>query len=62
MGAFVVAGIVFVATLLWSTFVFMGDAMNDTTGLNGTSAGWWLLGGTIVSGLIAATHWVHMGW
>ena len=62
MGAFILAGLVFLITLAFSVFVFMGDMMSDETGLNGTSAGWWLLGGTVVSVAVASTHWLHIGW
>lgn len=62
MGAFILSVIVFVLTLLWSAFVLMSDAAGDITGLNGTTAGWWLLGGTLLSILIASSHWLHIGW
>lgn len=62
MGAFFVAGFIFTCTLALSFFVLILDASNDTTGQQGTSAGWVLLAGTIVSALIASSHWWTITW
>lgn len=63
MGAFIIAGLVFVITVVLSVLTLFGDAMNDTRGDGGTSAGWVLGIGTICAALIAASHWMpNVGW
>ena len=63
MGAFIIAGLIFAITLALSALVLFGDAMSDTTGQGGTSAGWVLGGGILIAALVLASHWLpHIGW
>lgn len=63
MMAFVVAGIVFVVTVLAALFVMLGSGMSDNPSDN-SSAGFkttfWV--GTGLALLIAGSHWIHWTW
>lgn len=63
MMAFVVAGIVFVVTVLAALFVLLGNGMSDNPSNNssaGFKATFWV--GTIISILIAGSHWISWSW
>lgn len=62
MGAYIISGIILVVTIIWSGLIFFADAMNDTTGNHGTTAGWWFLGGAMLSGAVLSTHFFSIGW
>ncbi len=62
MGAFILAGIVIIATLaiafLQSFAVYM-----STTGTGDSGAGSTLIWGFMLAAIIAASHWMpHIGW
>jgi hypothetical protein len=62
MGAFIIAGIAFAITIV-VTVVTFGAASMSETGLDGPNPFVPLATGTIISALIAATHWLpHIGW
>lgn len=62
MGAFIIAGIVVVITILATVVYIFGNAMSDTTGQN-LNPFPILIGGLCLAALIAATHWLpHIGW
>lgn len=62
MGAFIIAGIIVVITILITALRIFAAMMSDTTGndLNPVPG---LLGGLALAALVAATHWLpHIGW
>ena len=61
MGAFILAGIVFVGTLALSGLMLFASMMSDSTD-NNMPITETLIGGTIIAVLIAASHWAHMTW
>jgi hypothetical protein len=62
MGAFIVAIIAFAITICVTVITFGAAAMSET-GLDGPNPFIPLVTGTIISVLIAATHWLpHIGW
>lgn len=66
MGAFVVAGIVAVITILITLFMLFAAGMSDA-GYAARDAEHQAIGvfltGMIIAALIAATHWLpHIGW
>jgi hypothetical protein len=62
MGAFIVAGLIFAATVFISIVVLFADGMSDTRGDGGTSAGWVFGSSTVISALVLGNHWSHIGW
>lgn len=62
MGAFIVAGIAFIITVV-ITIVTLWAAEMSETGLDGPNPWVPLISGTVISGLIAASHWMpNIGW
>lgn len=62
MGAFIIAVIVVVLTLLATTAYIFGNMMSDTTGTN-LNPFPILIGGIAIAALVAASHWLpHIGW
>jgi hypothetical protein len=62
MGAFIVAGVVFTITVLLSLLMLFAAGMSDQPGAE-SGAGGVFVGGTILSALILATHWMpSIGW
>lgn len=62
MGAFILAGIIVVITLLGTVVYIFGNAMSDTTGTNlNPFPG--LIGGLVLAAVVASSHWwPHIGW
>lgn len=64
MGAFILAGIVFVLTIIATVLILFGNMMSDNVadGNSGAFIGVFVTG-TVISVVIAATHWLpHIGW
>ncbi len=62
MGAFILAGVVFLFTLAACALVIGASMMSDSpnSSISPTPI---FIGGTIVSALILASHWMpHIGW
>lgn len=53
----VIAGLVFVVTLLWCFFLGFASSMSDAPSQDGLDILPWFIGGTVISLLIAASHW-----
>ena len=66
MGAFILAGLVFVVTLVVCVIGLMAAGMSDSpSGSDAVAADvlWWFIGGTCIAVLISATHFMsHIGW
>lgn len=64
MGAFIVSGLIVVATLLLSAFALVAEASGDTTGLHGAPVTMSIFcTGMGFAGLVLATHWMpSLGW
>jgi hypothetical protein len=63
MGAFIIAGIVFAVTVLATVAIIFADGMSDAPSVQGISPWPTLIGGSVISAMIAATHWMpHIGW
>jgi hypothetical protein len=63
MGAFIAAGLILAVTLTVSFLSLMAEAMNDTRGDGGIPRTLTIFGcGTVLSALVLASHWVHIGW
>ena len=63
MLAFIIAGIVFVGTLVICAFIFFADMMSDAPSEPGIPFLTPFIIGTIIAVLIAASHWLpHLGW
>ena len=62
VGAFILAAIIEVLTILATVLYIFGNAMSDTTGLN-LNPFPILIGGTVIALLVVASHWFpHIGW
>ena len=62
MGAFILAGLVFVGTVLLVLIIGFANGMSDSPGTSISSVPT-LIGGTVISALILASHWMpHVGW
>lgn len=62
MGAFIIAAIIEVITLLATAAYIFGNAMSDATG-NNLNPLPMLIGGTVIAALVASSHWLpHIGW
>lgn len=61
MGAFIVAGIVFVCTLGLSALMLFAQGMSDNPSATLPVLPTFLVG-TGIALAIAATHWLHLGW
>lgn len=62
MGAFILAGIIVVITIIATVVYIFGTAMSDVTG-QGSNPFPILIGGLVLAVLVAATHWLpHIGW
>jgi hypothetical protein len=64
MGAFIIAGVVFVLTLVACVIILWGASMKPAPSADDTApAKATFIGGTALSLLIAASHWLpHIGW
>lgn len=66
MGAFIIAALIFVGTLLLSALILFAAGMSDNPSASagaGRSALGTLIGGTVLSAIILASHWMpHIGW
>lgn len=62
MAAFIIAGIVFVVTILISAFMLFAAGMSDNTSESVPVTSTFVTG-TIIAILIATSHWLpHIGW
>ena len=62
MGAFIIAGLVFVGTLVLCAFMAFAAGMS-TTGNSDVPVGATFITGTVIAALIAGSHWMpHIGW
>lgn len=62
MGAFIIGGVVFVATLLLALLQVYAAGMSDAPGAS-SGAGSTLIAGSVIAALIIASHWLpHIGW
>jgi hypothetical protein len=64
MGAFILAGMVFVATILLSLLTLLGNGMSDNVADNNSGSFIIVFAvGTIISVLILGSHWApNIGW
>lgn len=64
MGAFIIAGIVFVITVLISLVMLFGAGMSDSpSAAASVPVKATFITGTVIALLIAASHWLpHIGW
>lgn len=62
VGAFIIAAIIELLTVLATAVYIFGNAMSDATGRN-LNPFPLLIGGTVIAALVAASHWLpHIGW
>jgi hypothetical protein len=62
MGAFILAGLVFVGAILLAGFVSFAQGMAAAPHYDNTPRSI-LIGGVVLAALIAASHWLpHIGW
>lgn len=63
MIAFILAGIVFVGTLAYCALMILAAGMSDSPSAAADIHPLPVfIGGTIIAALIAASHWLHIGW
>lgn len=66
MGAFIIGGIIFIGTLLICALMIFAAGMSDNPSAAqgaGSEAMSVLIGGSILSALTVASHWMpHIGW
>lgn len=64
MGAFIVAGVIFVGTILLSLLMLFAAGMSDSPSeAENVPVISTFVTGTIIAALIAASHWLpHIGW
>lgn len=63
--AFILAGLVFVVTIAISGLMLFASGMSDSPSASAEMGGqimWVFIGGTAISALIAASHWINIGW
>jgi len=62
MGAFIIAVIILVLTILGTILYIFGNAMSDTTG-NNLNPFPMFIGGCVLAAIVASSHWwPHIGW
>lgn len=61
--AFILAGVIFVITIVITAITAMGNMMSDNPSDN-NSGGFIIvfITGTAISAAFAASHWIHIGW
>jgi uncharacterized membrane protein YdcZ (DUF606 family) len=63
MGAFIIAGIVFAVTIGATVLIVFADGMSDAPSMQGISPWPTLIGGSLISAMILASHWMpQIGW
>lgn len=61
--AFGLAGLILLVTIAWCGVLMMANSMSDAPSMAGLDVVPWFIGGSVISGLIAASHWLpHWNW
>lgn len=61
MGAFILAGVIFVLSVGAAAFVAFAEGMRTAPEYDNMPAVI-LIGGCVLAAIVASTHWVHIGW
>lgn len=65
MGAFIIAGIIAALTIGWCLLELFASGMSDSPSASSEMAAsvpWHFAIGMIAAGLIAGSHFIHIGW
>lgn len=60
--ALILAGIVAAATLALSFIIAAANSMSDAPSVQSSPVAPVFVTGMVIAGLIAGSHWIHIGW